>query len=393
MPKLLFVTRSTVLHPGSGGMEKVFWQLARQLAGRFAVAVLTTPIPGRPTTSTVDGISVHTVERGRPGRYGPAWWLQTALHPAARGADLVFSVSAGATAMLWRRGPAFLFQAHGTALAELAATLGGRPPLWPLKALRSAVWSLIDSVSYRRVDAVVAVSDTVCADLERAFYRRAWRGTRLAVVPNGIAATSVRRGPGLVPRPPHAVAITVSRLVRQKGVDRAIAALAHTAEEVGLLVVGDGEDAGTLREQAATLGVGHRVRFTGEVDGDGIADALGEADVFLFPARHAQREGLPLAVLEALAAGLPVLVPTESRWPADLEALMERVDMDDPAALAAAVVRVSGSVGSKGALPARYRQEAMLDAYRSIIGELVDPETCHGVPDRRETSTAFRTRP
>lgn len=371
LPKLLIVTRSTPLHPGAGGMEEISWQLAEQLSATWDVHVLTTPIAGHDSPTVRDGVTVHTVKRGRPGRYGLAWWSQTAHHPAARDANVVLSVSAGATAMTWRRRPAFVFQAHGNALSEALATLRSRPRLWPLKAARSLWWAGVDSITYRRMDVVAAASDHVRDGLLRRFYRGTWERTRLEVIPNGVhapAAPAERDQPSTGDK---IVAVTVSRLSRQKGVDRVIAALSDAPDHVMLLVVGDGEEELSLREQAARLGVADRVHFAGRLDRADVADALAAADVFVFPARNTEREGLPISILEALASGLPVLVPAESTWPDDLAEVMESIEMDDTTALAAALAAKIGPRTHVSTLPRPYSGDGMADAYRDLFDSLL----------------------
>ena len=71
---------------------------------------------------------------------------------------------------------------------------------------------------------------------------------------------------------------------------------------VELWLVGDGELREAVQQQARTLGIESRVRFLG-VRSD-IPDLLRAADVFVFPSRW---EGNPLSVMEAMAAGLPVV--------------------------------------------------------------------------------------
>lgn len=370
-PKLLMVSRSTPLHPGAGGMEEISWQLARDLCDEWAVEVLTSPIPGHKQDAFVDGITVRAVARGRPGRYGPAWWWQSARDRAARDADVVLSVSAGATAMLWRRTPVFIFQAHGTALAEAAATLRLRPRLWAAKAVRSLWWAAVDSVVYRRADVVVAASEHVRTGLVRPFYRRAWTRTRLLVIANGVPGPTLgedapRRAAGA-----DIVAVTVSRLTHQKGVDRCIGAMVHAHERTELVVVGEGDEAAGLRAQAERLGVAERVRFVGRLSRGDVVGVLSTADIFVFPARGVEREGLPLALLEALASGVPVLVPVESKWPDDLSAVVEFVDMDDPEKLAREIAAKSRKRSSTSLLPRRYSADGMHDAYRELLAGLL----------------------
>ena len=370
-PKLLVVSRSTPLHAGAGGMEEISWQLARALSAEWSVEVLTTPIPGRGRVSRLDGVTLHTVARGRPGRYGPAWWWQSARHRAAADADVVLSVSAGATAMLWRRRPAFVLQAHGTALAEAAATLRLRPRLWVAKVLRSMWWAAVDSSVYRRVDVVVAASEHVRAALLQPFYRGAWKRGRLAVIPNGVCEPVLDADVQRRSAQAGVVTIAVSRLTRQKGVDRCVDAMAQTPESTRLVVVGDGPEATALRVQANRLGVTDRVVFAGRRARDDVTAALAAADVFVFPAREVAREGLPLALLEALAAGLPVLVPVASRWPDDLSAVFDFVDMDDPEKLARQIAEAASRRSAVSLLPRRYSADGMYDAYQTVLGELL----------------------
>jgi glycosyltransferase involved in cell wall biosynthesis len=123
-------------------------------------------------------------------------------------------------------------------------------------------------------------------------------------------------------------ALVVARLTPEKGVADAIAACRRA--EVPLVVAGDGPQARELR----TLAAGADVRFTGRIAPARLVALRAEAALAIVPSRYA--EILPLAALEAAAAGLPVVaaaagglreaVPAEGLYPpGDVGALTERV--------------------------------------------------------------------
>jgi glycosyltransferase involved in cell wall biosynthesis len=84
----------------------------------------------------------------------------------------------------------------------------------------------------------------------------------------------------------------------------AIAQLQRRAVTVRLLVVGGGRLMPVLRERARTLGLESNVDFLGQVDRAGVRRALDVADAFVMPSLT---EGLPRALLEAMAKGLPAV--------------------------------------------------------------------------------------
>ncbi len=98
---------------------------------------------------------------------------------------------------------------------------------------------------------------------------------------------------------------TVGRLEPGKRFDQMIelgARLAGRGADVHLVVVGDGVERGALEERARRRGMADRTTFTGaEPD---VRETLGALDLFCFPSAD---EGLPNAVMEAAAAGVPVL--------------------------------------------------------------------------------------
>jgi glycosyltransferase involved in cell wall biosynthesis len=152
------------------------------------------------------------------------------------------------------------------------------------------------------VDRYIAVSHEMQRAMQRVVPRH-----KLAVIPNGIPLHDFarRRDPALrralLGADAQSLVLTVARLDWQKGLDLLLraAALVPTAR---FAIAGDGTDRARLEQLAVELGVAERVTFLGERAD--VADLLASADVFVLPS---VLEGLPLAVLEAMAAGVPVV--------------------------------------------------------------------------------------
>jgi glycosyltransferase involved in cell wall biosynthesis len=143
---------------------------------------------------------------------------------------------------------------------------------------------------------------------------------RTSIIPNGVnverfVGSTVRRSVAAAER---RTILSLSRLHPKKGIDRLLAGFARVAPqypEVDLVVAGD--DSGTgygarLRAMTQELGLGPRVRFIGEQRDRQKIDCLLQADAF---ALISHSEGLPVAVLEAMAAARPVIVSAECNLP------------------------------------------------------------------------------
>ena len=142
--------------------------------------------------------------------------------------------------------------------------------------------------------------------------------------------------------------VTLSSLqIAYKGVDVAISALELLRArglDVRLRVLGDGQYRASLEAQAAALGLTEHVRFVGAVaTGADVRAQLDHSDVFVMPS---QTEGLPRAMVEAMARGLPVLGTAIGGIP-ELLGPDELLASRDPAVLADALERLLND-------PARY---------------------------------------
>src|SRR5207248_662901 len=98
--------------------------------------------------------------------------------------------------------------------------------------------------------------------------------------------------------------VFVGRLVSDKGVDVLLEALARLGD-VSAVIAGDGPERHALEEQASTLGLGGRVRFSGWVSSTEREKLFAGATVFVLPSLWEEPFGI--VGLEALAAGLPVV--------------------------------------------------------------------------------------
>lgn len=102
---------------------------------------------------------------------------------------------------------------------------------------------------------------------------------------------------------------SAGRLVRKKGFEYLIDALARVPSAV-LALAGEGTLDEELRARATRAGVGERVRFLGDLSQDRIAGLLAAADVVVIPSVRDDAgnvDGLPNVVLEAMAAGAPIV--------------------------------------------------------------------------------------
>lgn len=206
-----------------------------------------------------------------------------------------------------------------------------------LKAWRKRVFlTLVERPLLRRVAMCQALTGKDVHDLAALGVPDA----RIALVPNAVEpavpgdAARFRARFGIDAA--RDIVLFLGRLHRIKGIDVLIDAFA-ASDPAGATLVVAGPDDGVgpaLDRQIAARGVVDRVVRTGHLDAAGKADALAAAQVFVLPSRT---EGLPVAVLEALAAGLPSLVSTACNVPEVETAGAGRVLPCDPNAFARAL--------------------------------------------------------
>lgn len=307
------------------------------------------------------------------GAYGPAEMLRE-------------GINAGCWA---RRRGATLLHGHGLRLTPLfvAASLASGLPLLvtlhnlvpenlalPIRVLlRSALW---------RARRIIAVSQAVARSAEAVAPIRG----RLTVIPNGVdldhfapaAASdreSARKDLGIPRDAP--VALCVARLSPEKDVGNfieAAALLAPLLPQTRFLVAGGGPLLPTLRYQVGILRLEPQLTLLGRQDD--IPRLLTASDLLCLPSRE---EGLPLAALEAMAAGLPVVASAVGGLPEAIEEGVtgRLVPPRAPAALAAALrdlladsagARAMGRAGRERAAE-RFSLPGMIAATRAAYQE------------------------
>jgi glycosyltransferase involved in cell wall biosynthesis len=227
--------------------------------------------------------------------------------------------------------------------------------------------------AFRRFDAVVAVSRAL-GDL---LASRGVRRDRLSVVPNVFDDTAYQILSRAAARarlgvPSHGFRVGwVGRLTPEKGPDLFLSALPSLADlPVTVSVVGDGPRNNGLAARASALGVGERITWHGVVRNAGAL--LGALDVLVLSSRT---EGTPIVLLEAMAAGVPIVATNVGGVP-DLLSQREAylVPPETPDALAAAIRSVyevpAGAAQRARAARDRLRRDcgitSWLDSYEAV---------------------------
>ncbi len=117
--------------------------------------------------------------------------------------------------------------------------------------------------------------------------------------------------------------ITTARFMEKKGLEYAVEAVAEVAKQRPDLnftyeLIGDGPLCDEIGDQVRALGMESRINLHGALAHDEVQGLLKEADIFLLPsvtASNGDQEGIPVALMEAMASGMPVLSTFHSGIP------------------------------------------------------------------------------
>jgi glycosyltransferase involved in cell wall biosynthesis len=296
--------------PLGGGGGVVMAALARELAHRHTVTVLTSRALGLPAMSMDGAVQVIRVPvffrrelavADFPSMlaYLPMGALR-GLSLRQPGFDVInthFAVPTGPLGELLSRlyKVPNVLSVHGGDLFDPSKRSSPHRHVW----LRMPIARLL-----RQADALVGQSRNTLQHVQELYGVQ--RSAQL--IPLGIerpaAAPHAERGAFGLPDDAF-VLVTVGRIVPRKATVRLVQALrASGVKNAHLLIVGDGPDAGAVRAAAAEAGVADRVHLVGQVPEERKHQALSVADVFVSTSQH---EGFGLVFLEAMAFGLPVV--------------------------------------------------------------------------------------
>ncbi len=181
----------------------------------------------------------------------------------------------------------------------------------------------------------------------------------------------------------------VGRLLAEKGLLDLISAMPAVTRQTNcrLLVAGHGPAADPARALAVDLGVGHSVQFAGHLDDEGLARLYSSAAVFALPTYW--DEGFPTVILEAMAAGLPIVT---TRWRGPADHLVEGrnalfVPPRDSDAVATALTRLLDDPDLRRRMSQanlekvrEFEPDAAAEEYLAALERIVTMATCRTTP-------------
>ncbi|HUP96566.1 MAG TPA: glycosyltransferase family 4 protein [Usitatibacter sp.] len=234
-------------------------------------------------------------------------WLRLALSPFALFATILFRhvsvvhVNTSLNARAYWRDLVYVLIAKLLRARVLYQVHGGRMPHQFFAGSRR--WMEFLRATLRLPDLIVVLSKV---DLDA--YRIFVPDQRLVALPNAIDCRPYAQVPTVRSRSEYPLRLVyLGHVAREKGLYEALQGLRLTNElgvDARLVVAGDGAEQDRLRRYAQALGLGPKVSFTGPLMGAARVRLLSTADALLMPSYS---EGLPYALLEAMAAGVPVI--------------------------------------------------------------------------------------
>lgn len=340
-------------HPHTGGVEEMVRQLAhQQVRNGDRPLIVTNRWPkSLPSIDSFEGLPVRRHAFRVPGNnlrqtggaylFGLGAFLRTCKSVRAHRADLIHvnCVSSNAAYAMWVKkltGIPLVVTLH----AEL--TMDANRLFQKNEGAKALMRRALHTA-----DHITACSKRTLADAEEFLGHSL--ANRATVVYNG---ANFAEADTAVPYPyPRRYFLFAGRLVPQKGADvllRAFAATKITTHD--LLIAGDGDQRETLESLASELKVTQRVRFLGRADRAMILSLFKGADAFILPSTS--DEGLPMVLLEAMAAGKPAIASAVGGVP---ELVLHKetgllVPCSDIHALASALLVLADSPSVRAAL-------------------------------------------
>jgi phosphatidyl-myo-inositol dimannoside synthase len=341
--------------PKVGGIQSYLYELWRRLPPEDT-HVLTTPYPG---AADWDAAQPFGIERVRQRVLLPTPGLARRVDDVAREreVDVIFVdpvLPLGLVGHRLRAAPHVLI-AHGAEVNVPGRLPGGR--MLARRVLRAAAGLVAAGEYPARVAARAAGSElptlVVPPGVDPDRFRPLSSGERAAV----------RQRFGLAADRP--LVLGLSRLVRRKGFDVLIDAVAGMDPGVQLAVGGAGRDARRLERRAAARGITGRCTFLGRVPDADLADLYGCADIFAMVCRERwgglEAEGYGIVFVEAAACGVPSVA---GRSGGSHEAVVDGetgfvVDPHDAGGVRAALERLVGDDVLRQQLGAAARNRAV----------------------------------
>lgn len=308
---ILVMTRSTLSH-GFGGFQRQCIDLCDGfIENGHEVTVITTSHPEKIERINEKGYDVHFLGPSKPRKLSRAWFKESKkliqkIHQE-KPIDIIHSNEFASTGVLsWAKkaGIPIVLVCHGSLRTELFSFLSSadkRPRYWhwmlltPLHLIRRClVWEM---PTRKNVKKIILVSPTLEKDFSL------FSKNKVKVIENGIELPEKREyteSKGVIKL------LCTGRADKQKGFQKAIMALSQIDDlDLQLGIVGTGSYLDELKILAKQLDVEKKVIFYGRVSDEDLSKIYSEADIYLIPTMR--YEGLPLALLEAMAHGIPTI--------------------------------------------------------------------------------------
>jgi len=392
-PRLLIITTTFPRWPDDPGPAPFVFHHARAMLEHFQVTVLAPHFAGAARDEEMEGVRVRRFRYAWPERLellsdgaGILSNMRQSVGARAAAPALLASELAAIRTEL-RRGYDFV-NSHWLVPSGLLATLAAPARVRHVITVHAADYDLLARlpggramIRYmaRRAHAMVCVSGRLADGV-----RMATAAARIVVQPMGVDMELFRFDEGArrkwrqkIGAQDEPLILFAGKLTKKKGVDvllKAAAEMAREGKAFRLAIAGDGAERPALARLMSELRLEDRVVFLGALPNRELAGLYSAAEAVVVPSVRDPRgetEGMPVVVLEALAAGRPVIASRLCSVPADLigHGAVEVEEGNAPELARAIVSTLAGGAGVDPAAVGAHDIKAVALGYRGIFLE------------------------